>query len=54
VNAIPADLSEVGKVDKMPAEAAEWRFNIRRDIIVTLMQLANDVKHPLSIGCGEC
>jgi hypothetical protein len=34
VNATPL---EVGEVEKMPAEAAEWRFSIRRDIIVTLM-----------------
>jgi hypothetical protein len=38
VNATPLDGSEVGQVvDKMPEVVVEWRFNIRRDIIVTLM-----------------
>jgi hypothetical protein len=37
VNTTPLAMSEVGEVDKMPAEATEWRFSIRRDIIVTLI-----------------
>jgi len=37
VNATPLDASEVGEVEKMPAEAVEWRFSMKRDIIVTLM-----------------
>jgi hypothetical protein len=37
VNATPLDGPEMEKVDKMPVVAVEWRFNIRRDIIVTLM-----------------
>jgi len=53
VNSTPLDVSEVGKVDKMPAEATEWRFSMRRDIMVTLMQLANDVKQPLSKGVAR-
>jgi hypothetical protein len=40
VNLTPLDVSDVGKVDKMPAEATEWRFNMRRDIIVTLILCA--------------
>jgi hypothetical protein len=36
VNATPVDESEVGKVEKIPLVAVEWRFNIRRDIMVTL------------------
>jgi hypothetical protein len=36
VSATSVNASEVGKVEKIPAEVVEWRFNIRRDIIVTL------------------
>ena len=32
----PVDVSDVGAAERMPVEAAVWRFNIRRDIIVTL------------------
>jgi len=54
LNAIPADPPEAGDEEvKMPVDAAEWRFNIKRDIIVTLMQLANDVKQPSSNGCKK-
>jgi len=52
VNSAPLDVFKVG-ADKMPAEAAEWRFSMRRDIIVTLMQLENDVKQPLSGGISK-
>jgi len=52
VNSAPLDVFKVG-ADKMPAEAAEWRFSMRRDIIVTLMQLENDVKQPLSGGLAR-
>ena len=41
VNATRPEVSEVGTVERMPAEAVEWRFNIRRDIKVTLILRAN-------------
>jgi hypothetical protein len=36
VSATALVASEIGRVEKIPVEAVEWRFNIRRDIIVTL------------------
>jgi hypothetical protein len=43
VNATPSDGYGLGKVENMPAEAVEWRFKIKRDIIVTLMLRAGEL-----------
>jgi hypothetical protein len=55
VNATPLDISEVGKEVNMPPEAAEWRFNIKRDIIVTLMLWAVGLHYDMmgNTGCGR-